>query len=265
VSGADGWAPRLVALDIDGTVANDVHEVTPPVLAAVGRARAAGAHVLLATGRSMTGARPVAQALGISRSAHVCSNGAVVARLDPDEILEAVTFDAGPIVRLLAASLPDALFAAEDLGRGHRVTRPFPAGELTGELRVCSLEELVEEPVTRLVVRQPDARAEQFLETVEALGLHGVNYVIGFTAWLDIAPDGVSKASGLARVAEMLGVARADVLAIGDLHNDVEMLMWAGRGVAMGQAPASVQEVADDVTDGFANDGAAVELDRWFA
>jgi hydroxymethylpyrimidine pyrophosphatase-like HAD family hydrolase len=81
---------------------------------------------------------------------------------------------------------------------------------------------------------------------------------------LDIAPEGVSKASALADIAGELGVRRQDVLAIGDGRNDIEMLSWAGRGVAMGQAPLEVQEAADDVTETVENDGVAVELARWF-
>ena len=74
----------------------------------------------------------------------------------------------------------------------------------------------------------------------------------------------VSKASALADVAAELGVPQAEVLAIGDGRNDIEMLRWAGRGVAMGQAPLEVQEAADDVTETVANDGVARELSRWF-
>ncbi len=74
----------------------------------------------------------------------------------------------------------------------------------------------------------------------------------------------MSKASGLAKVAQTLGVAQTDVLAIGDGRNDVEMLQWAGRGVAMGQAPDDVKAVADAVTGTLGEDGVAVELSRWF-
>jgi len=65
-------------------------------------------------------------------------------------------------------------------------------------------------------------------------------------------------------VADKLGVAQDDVLAIGDGRNDIEMLEWAGRGVAMGQAPPEVREIADAVTGSVEEDGAATELARWF-
>src|SRR3546814_11325300 len=87
---------------------------------------------------------------------------------------------------------------------------------------------------------------------------------LGWTAWMDLAPVGVSKASGLAHVARELGVDAADALAIGDGLNDLEMFAWAGRSVAMGQAVDKVLAAADDVTLAVNEDGAAVELDRWF-
>ncbi len=75
---------------------------------------------------------------------------------------------------------------------------------------------------------------------------------------------GVSKASGLAHVLDQLDLEPSDVLAIGDGRNDIEMLRWAGRGVAMGQAVEEVRAAADDVTAPVHEEGAAVEISRWF-
>jgi hydroxymethylpyrimidine pyrophosphatase-like HAD family hydrolase len=94
--------------------------------------------------------------------------------------------------------------------------------------------------------------------------LHGTDYVVGWTAWLDLSPVGVSKASGLALVAGALAIDASDVLAIGDGRNDIEMLRWAGRGVAMGQAVEVVREAADAVTGTVHDEGAATELALWF-
>ena len=244
----NGFFPRLVALDIDGTLfANEpstglVEEtVSPDVVAAVRRAYAAGAHVVLATGRSTFGITHVWDQLGLplngAQVLAVASNGSVTFRYPPVEVRSTVTFDASAIVRMLMAEVPHAAVAVEEVGVGYRLNRPFPDGEITGEMRLESVEELVAEPVTRVIIRDPHSSEEEFVELAEKLGLSGTNYFIGWTAWLDIAPEGVSKASALADVAEELGVAQADVLAIGDGRNDMEMLRWAGRGVAMGQAP----------------------------
>jgi Cof subfamily protein (haloacid dehalogenase superfamily) len=274
----EGWRPKVVALDIDGTLftaghgvaSNTVDEtITPPVRAAIDRALEAGAHVVLATGRSTFGITRVLDMLGLPRNGTdrvltVASNGSVTFAYPPVEVLSTVTFDAHDVVRMLLEHVPNALVAVEELGIGYRVNRHFPEGEITGEIILQSVDELIADPVTRVVIRDPDATAEEFIELAEQVGLQGINYYIGWTAWLDLAPQGVSKATGLAEVCQRLGVDAADVLAIGDGRNDVEMLTWAGRGVAMGQAPLEVQTAADDVTDTVHDDGVARELGRWF-
>src|SRR5690606_27011129 len=136
--------------------------------------------------------------------------------------------------------------------------------ELTGQQVVTPIEEIVGKPVNRVVVRDPEATAEDFIGTAAKLGLHGTDYVVGWSAWIDFAPEGISKASGLQLVCDELGVDPADVLAIGDGRNDLEMLRWAGRGVAMGQAIDEVREAADAVTETVYDDGVATEIDRWF-
>jgi HAD superfamily hydrolase (TIGR01484 family) len=271
--------PRLVALDIDGTLFTNVpstgeveDSIRPVVVDAVRRAYDAGAHIVLATGRSTIGITHVWEMLGLppegspggTQVLSVASNGSVTFRYPPVEVRSTETFDASEIVKMLLEEVPNAAVAVEEIGVGYRINRPFPEGEITGEMRLQSVEELVAEPVTRVIIRDPHSSEEEFLALAEKLGLHGTNYFIGWTAWLDIAPEGISKASALADVAAELEVAQADVLAIGDGRNDIEMLAWAGRGVAMGQAPLEVQEAADDVTETAENDGVAVELSRWF-
>ena len=269
------FRPRLVALDIDGTLLANVpgtgqveDTVRPAVREAVHRAYDAGAHVVLATGRSTFSITPVWDQLGLpangSSALSVASNGSVTFAYPPVEVLSTVTFDASEIVAMLLEHVPQAAVAVEEIGVGYRLNRPFPEGEITGAMRLQTVEELVAEPVTRVIIRDPHSSEEEFVELAEKLGLQGTNYFIGWTAWLDIAPEGVSKASALEEVAHGLGVARQDVLAIGDGRNDIEMLRWAGRGVAMGQAPLEVQEAAGDVTEDVEHDGVAVELSRWF-
>jgi HAD superfamily hydrolase (TIGR01484 family) len=271
-----GWQPKLVALDIDGTLFANVpstgqvtEEITPAVRDAIHRAAEAGAHVVLSTGRSTFGITRVWDQLGLPLDGTgpvltVASIGSVVFSYPPVEVLSTVTFDASRLVRLLLEEVPEAAVAVEEIGVGYRLNRAFPEGEITGEMTIQSVDELVAEPVTRVIIRDPHSSEEEFVELAEKLGLQGTNYFIGWTAWLDLAPDGVSKASALAEVCQRLGVAQSDVLAIGDGRNDTEMLRWAGRGVAMGQAPLEVQEAADDVTETVHNDGVAFELARWF-
>ena len=120
--------------------------------------------------------------------------------------------------------------------------------------------ELSTEPVTRVTMRAPELDAQDFHEMVERVGLHGVGYAVGWTAWLDISPEGVTKASALESVRERLGVGAGATVAIGDGMNDLEMLGWAAHGVAMGNASARLRGVADAVTGTVQDDGAAVIL-----
>ena len=270
------WRPRLVALDIDGTllkwvegVGTTYEQISSPVYDAVHRVLDAGAAVVLASGRSPHGMTRTIDQLGLHADGDdpvwvVASNGAVVFRYPPLEVVHEETFDAAPAVAAVLQHHPSALVAVEERGIGYRVNRPFPAGELTGDLTIAPVDDLVAGPVSRVIIRDPDATAEDFVALAERLGLQGTDYVVGWTAWLDLAPVGVNKASGLRLVADELGLGAADVLAIGDGRNDIEMLQWAGRGVAMGQSIEVVREAADAVTGTVHEEGAAAELARWF-
>ena len=194
-----GWAPALIALDIDGTtVPSDSDLVSPAVRGgrtSSDRRRARTWCWRPAVGSWAPGPWPIQ--LGIADQPAVCSNGAVTAV--PGSARGAPRGDVrpGPAVRIVQQSLPEAIVAVERPGVGYAVTRPFPADEVSGEQTVLSIEEIVAEPVSRMVVRWPGADLEEFVARVEAAGLHGVNYAIGYSAWLDVMPPGVSKASAL--------------------------------------------------------------------
>lgn len=257
--------PRLVALDVDGTTIDHDGRLSDVVRDAVRDVTSAGHLVVIATGRAIVATLPILDRLGLTSGYAVCSNGAVTIRLDPElpdgfEILEAVTFDPRPALELLRGAWPGAVIAVEEVGVGFKVSAPFPAGELMGEQRVVGWEELVADRCTRVTFRAPDGTSEDFLEMAERIGLHGVNYAIGFSAWLDINPEGVSKASALEMVRRRLQVEPADTVAVGDQRNDLEMLRWAARGVAMGNAPDEVKAAADEVTGSVDEDGLAPVL-----
>ncbi len=223
-----------------------------------------GAHVVLATGRRVLGSVDVAEQLGLGDQPAVCSNGAVIVVPDSLAVLHAETFDPTSAIALMQAALPDAIVAVERPGLGYLVSREFPAGEIRGPQLVASVAEMVAEPALRLVVRWPGAELEDFVAAVEGAGLHGVNYAIGYSAWLDVMPPGVSKASALEVLRVRLGVPEGRTAAFGDGLNDLEMLAWATYGVAMGDAVVEVQDAADEVTLTAHEDGVAAVLDRWF-
>jgi HAD superfamily hydrolase (TIGR01484 family) len=253
-------AERLIALDLDGTTIHHDGTMSPAVREAVGEVAAAGFHVVIATGRAILATLPLIADLGLENGFAICSNGAVTIELDPDRpegyrILETVTFDPAPVLKMLRGAWPDAVVAVEEVGVGFKVSAPFPDGELDGGVRVVSWDELSSSPATRVTFRSPTGTAADFLALVERIGLHGVNYAVGFTAWLDINPEGVSKASALEQIRRRLGVEPVNTIAVGDQRNDIEMLQWAARGVAMGNAPDEVKTAADEVTLDVDEDG----------
>jgi hydroxymethylpyrimidine pyrophosphatase-like HAD family hydrolase len=263
----DAWVPKLVALDIDGTILDHDQRLSDRVRDAVRAVAELGVHVVIATGRSLHETLPVLDRLGLLTGWAVCSNGSVTLRLDPTkpdgfEVANVVTFDPSTVLTLLRTYLPTALYALET-GRGEfLLTAPFPPGELEGAYtRVATFEELSAEPACRVVVRSPEHTSEDFMSLTASIGLHGVNYAVGWTAWLDLAPEGTSKASALERIRSQLGVVPAETLAVGDGRNDLEMFAWAGRSVAMGNATDDVKVKADVVCGPVKADGLAEVLE----
>ena len=259
----------LLALDIDGTILDINGEVPPRTRAAVVAAAQVGVQVVLATGRGIEAALPVADFLGLTRGWMVCANGALTVRLDPKlkgtaslpggyEITNSVTFDPTTAIGRLHQVLPEAIFAVEMPGRGFLTSADFPPGELIENTTTVSLEQLSSQPVSRVIVRAPGMALADFEVAVRSAGLHAVEYAIGWTAWLDVNAAGVSKASALDALVSGLGVKHT--VAMGDGANDLEMLRWADLSVAMGSAPARVKNATSVVTEPVWHEGAAIVL-----
>lgn len=253
----------LIALDVDGTVLLEDESLSPGVVDAIAHAHRAGHEVMLATGRSWEGTRGIQRVLELAPEYAVCSNGAVIMKRVGGDFADEVryerfhveTFDPSEVLALLRTHLPDARYMVE-LADGRRLyTEQMDDWNLVHAERV-SFEELAAHPVCRVVVVSPEDNTgdgnEDFVELVERIGLNKVSYAVGWSAWLDIAPQGVDKSTALERVRTWLGFEPADVLVMGDGRNDLGMFRWAlehgGRAVAMGQGPDEVRREAGEIT-----------------
>jgi Cof subfamily protein (haloacid dehalogenase superfamily) len=263
LSPSDRW---LIGLDIDGTLVHDDGYLSPEVIKEVQRVKNLGHEVIIATGRAAANAVPVVRDLGIEQGFVVSSNGAVTVELDQEnpkgfKMVDVVTFDPSEVLAELIENLPDAHFAVEDVDGSYRFHRPFPTYALGDQNFETPLEELMHHPVSRVVVLSPQHDVDEFLGLISKIGLASVSYAIGYTAWLDISPQGVTKASALENQRQRLGIANEQVLVMGDGRNDIEMFQWAksggGLAFAMGQAPEEVQLAATDVTSSVTDDGVA--------
>jgi Cof subfamily protein (haloacid dehalogenase superfamily) len=256
----------LIGLDIDGTLVHDDGFLSEDVVREVQRVKNLGHEVIIATGRAAANAVPVVRDLGIEHGFVVSSNGAVTVELDKDhprgfKMAEVVTFDPAEVLEQLIQYLPDAHFAVEDVDGSYRFHKPFPTYALGDQNFETPLDELMHHPVSRVVVLSPQHEVDEFLGLIAKIGLASVSYAIGYTAWLDISPKGVSKASALEVQRQRLGISSSQVLVMGDGRNDIDMFQWAksGGGIAfaMGQAPEEVQLAATEITSSVTDDGVA--------
>ncbi|WP_449374137.1 HAD family hydrolase [Arthrobacter psychrolactophilus] len=276
-------AAFLVALDVDGTLMDDAGAISAEVKSAVALAVAAGHLVTIASGRSLGAVLPVLAELGLSRGYAVCSNGGLTVRLDPElpggfEIIDRVSFVPRTALLSLQKNIPGVCFAVEDANGDYLSTTPFQDPSFGREARTVDLADILDREVVRVVASSAQTSSEEFIAAVAAAELQDVAYFIGLGGWLDLAGIGVvearekgllraqadmaapnvSKASGLETLRASLGVEHQQTVAVGDGLNDLEMLRWAARGVAMGQAEDEVKAVADEVTETVARDGVAV-------
>lgn len=269
--------PKLVAVDIDGTVV-DYHDrqATVPsraVIDALQAVRDAGVPVALVTGRAIWGAVRTAEDLGLDEGFASASHGAGEYDLGARAISHQHTVDAAIAVEALVASDPSVEFAVEwDLDGWHHTKgfrRDFPARWA----REITIDELVSRPAPRLVARVDSnnryggaQRCPQAMRLAAGAALDAADYhvEVGYNGWVDIGPPGISKATGIARIAAHYGVSSSDTVVFGDAHNDLTMFAWAGWSVAMGQAAPEVRAAADEVAPSVWEDGVAKVLARWF-
>jgi HAD superfamily hydrolase (TIGR01484 family) len=265
--------PRLVASDVDGTLLDPDERVSPRAATVIDRLVADGVGFVLVTGRPPRWIPPVAAQLGVVRLA-VCANGSVLYDAVEDRVLWARTLAPDTLAELAAAAaetLPGCGLAVERVGTDAADGAPFVAepGYLhawdDGDNAISHRSELLSRPAVKLLVR--DARLSSDAMVAALTPVLGGAADLTFShprGLVEISPPSVTKATGLAEVAQQHGVTAGDIVAFGDMPNDLEMLRWAGHGVAMGNAHPALLEVADEVTAGNDEDGLALVLERWF-
>jgi Cof subfamily protein (haloacid dehalogenase superfamily) len=206
----------------------------------------------------------------------VCANGAVLYDSATDRIVAARTLSADQLAQLaeLATRLiPGAGLAVERVGRtAHDAATPqfisspgYEHAWLNPDNTEVSLTDLLSAPAIKLLIRKPGARSGDMAAVLaKHVGLQGDITYSTNNGLIEVMPLGISKATGVAEVAHPLGIAADDVVAFGDMPNDVPMIRWAGLGIAMGNADPEVMDAADEVTAPNTDDGLARVLERWW-
>ncbi|TDQ04998.1 HAD family hydrolase [Labedaea rhizosphaerae] len=269
--------PRLVASDVDGTLLGPMEALSDRTFDVLRRVEAAEVPFVLATGRPPRWIPPVAVPAQLTGYA-VCANGAVLYDIAADRVVRVHGLDPlqlGDIAHALEPVLPDMSLAAERIAVGDPATGgddvPFvtelsysnPWGNR--ENHNVPRAEVTGRPAVKLLVRHHDMTSDEMAAIArEVLGeAFDITFSTG-RGLIEVSAPGVTKATGLADAAARLEVDPADVIAFGDMPNDVPMLKWAGQGVAMANAHPEALAAADEVTASNAEDGVAQVLERWF-
>ncbi|WAJ45116.1 HAD family hydrolase [Mycobacterium sp. Aquia_216] len=267
--------PALIACDVDGTLFDDDETITPRTRDAVRAAVAAGANFVVATGRPPRWIRPIVDELGFAPMA-VCANGAVIYDPASDRVISARTLPVDALAELAELAtrvIPGAGLAVERIGRSaHDTATPqfisspgYEHAWLNPDNTEVSIEDLLSAPAIKLLIRQAGARsADMAAELAKHVGLEGDITYSTNNGLVEIVPLGISKATGIAEIAKPLEIVSGQVVAFGDMPNDLPMLRWAGHGVAMGNAHPDVLAIANEVTARNSEDGVGRVLERWW-
>ncbi|MFG2946646.1 Cof-type HAD-IIB family hydrolase [Streptomyces adustus] len=270
--------PRLIATDLDGTLLRDDKSVSPRTVAALTAAEEAGIEVFFVTGR------PARWMDVVSAHVHghglaICGNGAAVVDLHGGpgahrfvKVRELARQNALEAVQLLRDAAPGTVVAVEQT-YGFFQEPAYPKLHMELPDRLAPAEDLLApdgpcagEPVLKILAYHPDLDPDDFLDVGRlAIGTRASVTRSSPSALLEISGHGVSKASTLALCCAERGISPEEVVAFGDMPNDVEMLTWAGRSYAMGNAHPAVVAAASGRTVANNDDGVAVVIERMLA
>ena len=260
-SAVGGRRPGVIASDLDGTLFGLDHKLSGRTVEVLSTARRAGWMVIAATGRAPRSAMDRLARHNVVDGL-ICSNGSIIHDVSTDTTLRRYTINPDHLASLFAAldtAVPELSFCWEmrngsawdhgfdDIARTHDDLRKFQTGPRPDSATA----------VTKVMVRHPEAvgneLAEWLLPHLPApltLNCSGVDFV-------EITGVGVDKSRALAHMLDEAGFCANDVVAFGDNHNDVQMLRWAGRGVAVGNAVDAAKRAADEVTGHHSDDSVA--------
>ncbi len=267
--------PALIASDVDGTLLDPAERITDRTRQAVQAAVADGVTFVLATGRPPRWIPPVVEQLGFAPVA-VCANGAVLYDAAADRIISAETLSVDTLTELAeitARSVPGAGLAAERIGRSaHDTATPqfvsapgYEHAWLNPDNTEVSHRDLLSAPAVKLLVRKPGMPSSELAARLaQHIGTLGDITYSTNDGLVEISAIGISKALGVQQVAHPLEIGSEEVVAFGDMPNDVPMLQWAGHGVAMGNAHPEAMAAANEVTAPNDDDGLARVLERWW-
>lgn len=260
---------RLLALDLDGTILADLHTITPRTQATIKAAVEQGVYVSIATGREYDITHKFVQMLGLTTPTICCQGGLIY------------NGHTGETLSLEGLSVPLA-HQLIDLARVRRLALHLYLGEtrsyteaatpLSREVfvavgaainEVSDLKEVIISPPVKGLIVHPAEEADALVAELQtAMNAH-LTIIRSHPILIEITSAVVSKGRALETLANYFGVPQSEVMAIGDQDNDIEMIAWAGLGVAMGNASAGAKAVADVIAPPLSEEGAAWAIEKF--
>jgi Cof subfamily protein (haloacid dehalogenase superfamily) len=258
---------RLVATDLDGTLLHTDGTVTDRTRRAISAVEDLGVTVVFVTGRPIRWMDDLWQHVG-GHGIAVCSNGGIVYDVHEHAVRHARTIPVEVALEVgtaLRTSIPGTTFAVERTDGFAKEPAFMPRVPPPADLAVGSLEEIVDDRAVKLLARHEDLEPEPFWKQVEsAVGRLVTTTWSSEGALVEMSGHGVTKASTLAMVCEEHGIAPDEVVAFGDMPNDLPMLEWAGTSYAMANGHPSVRALAERVAPAHDEDGVAQVLEELF-
>jgi 5-amino-6-(5-phospho-D-ribitylamino)uracil phosphatase len=261
-------AKGLIAIDLDGTALDSQQKISDRTKRALREARASGYEVVIATGRPPRSSITYHRELGLLGPI-VTFNGAFVHHEDNPDFHFHVPLDRLKTLELLEEcrrfKAHNIMMEIKDkfyVWKRDEITDFLSYGGTPAA--IGSIEQQLSDHPTVLLVRTPLENVQPFMQEVgQRFGKEvELRYWGDYFQVIEIKRSGISKVTGLSYIARIMGIARERVIAFGDSANDLEMIEWAGLGVAMGNAPDELKKRADDVTESNEQDGIAVFLEK---
>lgn len=262
---------KMVAIDLDDTLLDSRHRIPPSCVRAIQRVKAQGVNIILATGRMFRAALPYAQQLELDLPL-ITYQGALVKNSGSGDI-----WYERPIRSDLALELIDLLeFNGVDyhIYCNDQIYSKKRMRVLQTHTRITGIEPIITQDMAGLIAGTPPLEIMAVLEKDQLGGMERVlreryGQALHLTPFkyntLEIMDACATKARALAAVAAALGIEAQEVMAIGDSHNDLPMIKWAGTGVAVGNAHPQVKEAADYVTGSNDEEGVIQALKKFIA
>ncbi|MFQ6337000.1 Cof-type HAD-IIB family hydrolase [Bacillus sp. AF62] len=262
---------KMIVLDLDDTLLRDDHTISPRTKEALMTAQEQGVKVVLASGRPTFAMRTIAKELHLEEygSFILSFNGAKIINCKTDEELFSSTLSPEIVHSLYDISEEENVwihtYIGDDIITEKNNSYTEIEGQITGMpiVEVNNLKEAVQQPVVKvLMVENPEHL--QIVESKLQQQLEGqLSVMRSKPFFLEFTEAGVTKGTSLNKLIQKLGIKREEVIAMGDSYNDQAMIEFAGLGVAMGNAPDDIKEIANYVTDTNMNDGVAKVVEKF--